>query len=30
MGTIVKLLVNVMDWMFMSPQNSYIEILTPY
>ena len=30
MDKIVKLLVNVMDWMFMSPQNSYVEILTPY
>ena len=30
MGKIVKLLVSVMDWMFMSPQNSYVEILTPY
>ena len=28
MGKIVKLLVSVMDWMFMSPQNSYVEILT--
>ena len=29
MGKIVKLLVSVMDWMFMSPQNSYVETLTP-